>query len=113
MFISSKSRVSGLQRLPRFKYYNVLKWESRLNLEVDTAKNTDYIEKHFKQKLFRIKFLAKTQWAHMSISFRSGAKGLLRLTFLKYYSVLQWQSRFTLGLNAAKKYQLHECDFMW
>ncbi len=41
----------------------------------------------------------------MSISPRppgSGAQELQRLTCLKYYNVLKWESRFTLGLNAAK-----------
>ncbi len=32
------------QRLPCFKYYNVLKQENRFTLGLDTAKITDYIE---------------------------------------------------------------------
>ncbi len=39
----------------------------------------------------------------MSIYPRRGAVGLQRLPFLKYYyNVLKWESRFTLGLIAAK-----------
>ncbi len=38
----------------------------------------------------------------MSISLRSGARGFQRLIYLKYYSILNLESRFTLGLNAAK-----------
>ncbi len=38
----------------------------------------------------------------MSISPWSGARGLQRLIFLKYYNTLKWESRFTLGLNTAK-----------
>ncbi len=38
----------------------------------------------------------------MPIFPKSGATALQRLPFSKYYDVLKWQSRFTLGLNAAK-----------
>ncbi len=38
----------------------------------------------------------------MSTSLQSGARGLKRLPCLKYYYVLKWESRSTLGLNAAK-----------
>ncbi len=44
----------------------------------------------------------KDKWAHMSISPGSGAMGLERLIFFKYYIVLKWESRFTFGLNTAK-----------
>ncbi len=60
------------------------------------------------QKILQIKhiwelnFLQKTQRTHMPISFNSGAKGLQRLSRLKYYKALKWKSRFTLGLNVAK-----------
>ncbi len=38
----------------------------------------------------------------MSTSSRSGARGLKRLPSLKYYNVLKWEIKFTLGLNADK-----------
>ncbi len=38
----------------------------------------------------------------MSIFPMSRGKGLQRLPCLKYYNVLKWESRFTLGLDAAK-----------
>ncbi len=38
----------GLQRLPCFKYYNALKWETRFTLGLEAAKITDYI-KHNRQ----------------------------------------------------------------
>ncbi len=41
------------------KFYNVLEWESRFTLGRDATKNTDYIKKFLKQKLFRIKFTTK------------------------------------------------------
>ncbi len=49
-----------------------------------------------------LNFLQKTQWTQISTSSRSGARGLHRLSFLKYYNVLESESRFTLGLKAAK-----------
>ncbi len=48
MSISPKSGASGLQGLPCFKYYNILKQESRLTLGLDTAKITYCIEERFK-----------------------------------------------------------------
>ncbi len=38
----------------------------------------------------------------MFISPESGVGGLQRLSSLKYYCVLKWESRFTLGVDAAK-----------
>ncbi len=38
----------------------------------------------------------------MSLSPASGARGLQKLPWLKYYNVLKWKSRFTLVLNGAK-----------
>ncbi len=48
MFISLRSGARGLQRLICFKYFIVLKWESRLTLVFDAAKITDYIKECFK-----------------------------------------------------------------
>ncbi len=59
-FIFPRNGASELHRLPRFKYYNVLKQENRFILGLDTAKITDYIEKCFKQQLLKIKFPTKT-----------------------------------------------------
>ncbi len=39
----------------------------------------------------------------MSTSHISGAKGLQRLICFKYYIILNWISRFSWGLDAAKK----------
>ncbi len=47
-------------------------------------------------------FLQKTQWVLISISLRSGTKGLEKLICLKYYCVLKLESRCNLGLNTAK-----------
>ncbi len=44
----------------------------------------------------------KSQWACMSVTHQSEARGLERLMWLKYYNVQKWQITFTLGLNAAK-----------
>ncbi len=47
----------------------------------------------------------------MSISPRSGARGLERLIWLKYYIVLNQQITFNLGPNAAKNTHLIEKSF--
>ncbi len=46
--------------------------------------------------------MQKSEWTHLSISLRSGARWLEGLPSLKYYNVQKWESRFSLGLNAAK-----------
>ncbi len=57
--ISPRCGAGRLQRLPLLKYYDVLEWESRFALQLNTKKSTDYIIKYFKQKLFKIKFPVK------------------------------------------------------
>ncbi len=59
MSICPRSGAREIQILPRFKYYNVLKWESRFILGLNADKITNYIEKCFKLKLLRIKFPTK------------------------------------------------------
>ncbi len=49
----------GLERLIRLKYYNVQKWQVTFTLGLNAVKNTAYMEKSVKQKLFRIKFPTK------------------------------------------------------
>ncbi len=38
-----------------------------------------------------MKFVQKSQWAHMSFSPRSRASELKRLPSLKYYNILKWE----------------------
>ncbi len=67
-------------------------WKGKVlfRAEVNTAKNTDYIEKCFKQKLHRIKFpKKKTQWMHISIYPRSEDRELQRFAIFKYYNALK------------------------
>ncbi len=53
----------------------------------------------------KINFLQTTHWTHISISPRSGARGLQRLPFLKYYYVLESECGFTLlGMDALIAY---------
>ncbi len=49
-----------------------------------------------------LNFLQKTQWTHISISPRTGARASKDCHFLNIINVLEWESRLTLGLNAAK-----------
>ncbi len=54
------------------------------------------------KSFWALKSIQKSQWAHMSISPRSGGRGLRRLPSLKYYNVQKQQNWFTLVLEAAK-----------
>ncbi len=81
--------------------------ESRFSLELNSAKNSDFYKKCFKQKLFRMKFLTRTSGTHNSTFPKSGSRGFRILLFLKYYNALEWKSKSSVGLNAAKN-----TDFM-
>ncbi len=59
MFISSRSETRGLKRLIWLKYFHVQNWQITFTLRLTTAKNTNYMEKSSKIKLFRIKFPTK------------------------------------------------------
>ncbi len=49
-------KIKGWYTLPfLLKYCNALEWESKFILALNAAKNIDYIEKCFKQKLFMIR----------------------------------------------------------
>ncbi len=48
MCTSFQSGAKGLQRLICFKYYIVLKWKSKFSLELNAAKNSQYMRKGFK-----------------------------------------------------------------
>ncbi len=51
----------------------------------------------------RIQCLTKNSaHAHMPISLQSGARGLKKLSCLKYYNELKRENRLTLGINTAK-----------
>ncbi len=51
--------------------------------------------------MLSIKFCTKKSEAQLSISSMAGATGLQILSSMKYYTVLKWESRFTLWLDAA------------
>ncbi len=51
MSISPGSEAKELQRLPGLKYYNVMKWETRLNWGFNVAKITNYIKKMHSTKI--------------------------------------------------------------
>ncbi len=52
--------------------------------------------------LFGIEFRTKKSTNAYVYLPQSGAGGLERYPFLKYYNVEKWKSRFTLGLDATK-----------
>ncbi len=43
-----RSGAMGLQKLPFLKYYYILNWKNRFILELNAAKNMDYMGKCFK-----------------------------------------------------------------
>ncbi len=51
MSIFACSGTMRAERLPCLKYYNVLKWENRLTLGLNTAKNTNYMKKKLEIKI--------------------------------------------------------------
>ncbi len=60
-------------------------------LELNAAKNIDYIEKYFKQKLHSIKFTTKNSVDTYLYLFLEWSRGLQSLEFLKYYNALKWE----------------------
>ncbi len=86
--------LEGSKDLLFLKYYNGRKWECRFTLTLNTAKNIDYIEKCFKQKLSIIKFIAKNKWTLISIFLRSGATGLQKFAVF-YIIIMHWNGRET------------------
>ncbi len=75
---------------------------SRLTLGLNAAKNIDYIKKCFKQKLFRIKFPKRNSVDAYLYLFQDRARGSKDLPLLKYHNVVEWECRFTLGLEPQK-----------
>ncbi len=55
----------------------------------------------------------KSQWAHVSASHQSGAKGSKDCRLLKYCHVQKRASRFTLGLDAAENMHYIQKCFRW
>ncbi len=69
----------------------------------NAAKNNDLLKKNALNESFsEFNFLQKTQRTRVSISPWSGARGLQRSPFFKYFSALEWKKTFTLGLKATK-----------
>ncbi len=78
MSISPSSGVRELERMPCFKHNRVLNWswESTFTLGLKAAEIIDYIKKNASnESCVAFNFVQKTQWAYMSISLRSGARG--------------------------------------
>ncbi len=76
--------------LPFLKYYNAQERGRIFTLMLNTAKDTDYIEKLFKQKLRKIKFFTKFS-GNISLSMlETELGGFKNLVFLKYYNALKW-----------------------
>ncbi len=107
MSISSQSGARRLKRYPSLEYYNVEKRKSRFTLGLDAEKNTHRIKKGSYKYCSELNFVQKSPRSHLSICPWSGAIGLERLTWLKYYDLVKRQITFTFGLNAAESNELH------
>ncbi len=70
--------------------------------EIVAERLRDIWRKASSKSSLKLNSLQKSHWAHMSISLRSGARGLERLIRLKYYNVQKRQITFALGLNATE-----------
>ncbi len=85
-----RMELGGSKDVLFLKYYDTLQWESRFTLQLNATKNTNYIEKWFKRKSYKIKLPIKKLNGSISlIYFRSGVRGLQRFAFFKYYNVLK------------------------
>ncbi len=83
MAIFTRIRARGLQRIPCLKYYNVLKWENRFTLGLNTTKNTDYIKNPSNKSCLELNFPEKTQWMHMSVSAQELSEGAPKIVMYK------------------------------
>ncbi len=97
----------GLKRFPSLKYNNVQKWESRLRLGLDIAKNTHRIKESLNKSCSALNFVGNSLRAHISISLWSGAKGLERFPILKYNNV---QKRESIGWGKSHASELHKVN---
>ncbi len=99
MSTSPQSGVREFERLTWLKYYFVLKGQNTFNLGFNTAK---VHIKSKKYKLFRMKFhTRKSMGAHV-YHLQEWSQGPPRWIRIKYSIVLKWESKCTLGLNAAE-----------
>ncbi len=81
MSIRPQSGAQGLERLIWLKYDIVLKCQITFNLGLSAAKDTNHINKSSIKSCLELNFLQKSSRAHISISPKSGARGVERLTY--------------------------------
>ncbi len=74
--ICPRKGTIGLQKLSFLKHYNVQKSERRFVLGLNADKNTNNLKKGSNKNCSEFNFLKKNHFVRMSISPRSGAKGL-------------------------------------
>ncbi len=86
----------GLKTLIWLKNYDVQKQQITFTLGLNAGENTDYMEKSFKYKAFRIEFPTKMSMGAYVYLLPEWSKWLERLKWLKYCNVQKWQLTFTL-----------------
>ncbi len=82
---------------PKIAIFEILEWESKFTLVLNTAKNSDYIKKGLNKN---------RKISYKKLSGRIYLSFLAPKTFI--FEILEWESRFILGLKAAKKYRLYK-----
>ncbi len=93
----------GLERLIWLKYNIVLKRENTFTSGLNTLPKIRIASKKASNKsCSELNFVQKSPQAHLAIFLQSGARGLERLIWLKYNTLMKRQNTFDLVLNAAK-----------
>ncbi len=97
------SKVSNPVRMNHGECWNTLKWDSQFILVLCTAKSTDYIAKTIQTEVAENWISYKKLSKSISLS-TPGMElgGSPDFSFLKRYNALDWESKFTLGLNTTK-----------
>ncbi len=114
-----RSRVKNSCYRPKFSFINdysrtlrniILYWNGKLDsLSSWMLPKLPIIPEICSNKSrWELNFVQKSQWAHMSISPKSGASWLERLPFLKYYNVLKWESVVHFLAECCQNYQLYQ-----
>ncbi len=78
------------------------KWWVMVRFSQNATENNDVLKKWFEPNVFWIKYSTKNSGMHVSIYLCSWVRGLHRLSFLEYFNALEYESRFTSGLNTTK-----------
>ncbi len=95
--------------------FELQKWESRLSLLLNVAKNRHYVKKKgLNKSCSKLNFVQKKSASAYVYLPRSGARGVERFPSLKNNNIQKWESRFKYGARCCQKYVasfLYEIQF--